>query len=384
MGDAVQRVLGAAVMLCILADVFLTVLYARMGTSFLASRVARAMWKAFRLVADPLPLRRRSGILSYCGPAILVAMVLTWTMGLILGAALVIHPALGTGVVNPGGGGSRDFVTAIYAGCSSLSIVGSGSFIPTTAGYRLLFTATSVCGASVLSLTLTYLMQVYSALRERNVLGLKLHLLSGETADAAEVVAGLGAEGNFSPGYTLLAEMGAELVQAKEAHHFYPVLFFFRFHEPYYSVSRFTLVSLDVASVIRSALHEQEYGWLMESAPVTQIWRAGLKLAVTLEATFLPGGAPEHPTPPDEEQLALWRRRYRAALRRLRQAGIRTTEDEDAGEALYLELRQQWCPHIAMLAPEMAYGMDEIDLVMQDPEAPDDRPPFRGRRHAAG
>jgi hypothetical protein len=45
---------------------------------------------------------------------------------------------------------------------------------------------------------------------------------------------------------------------AKETHHFYPVLFYFRFREPYYSVSRFALVSPDTVTLIKSALDDKQ------------------------------------------------------------------------------------------------------------------------------
>jgi hypothetical protein len=54
--------------------------------------------------------------------------------------------------------------------------------------------------------------------------------------------------------------------QIKEAHHFYPVLFYFRFGEPYYSVSRSTLVTLDTVTLIKSALDDGRTAWLKESA----------------------------------------------------------------------------------------------------------------------
>ena len=46
---------------------------------------------------------------------------------------------------------------------------------------KVMFLFNSVVGTSVISLTLTYLMQVYAALRERNTLGLKMHAMSAET-----------------------------------------------------------------------------------------------------------------------------------------------------------------------------------------------------------
>jgi hypothetical protein len=124
--------LGGGIVLAItLLDVLLTVPYARAGSGLLAPRLARGLWRIFR----GLSRRRHAGMLSYCGPAQLVALVLMWGVLLTLGSGLVIHPALGTGV-------------------------------------------TSNSGAT------TYLMQVYQALRRRSALRLMVQTQSSETDDA--------------------------------------------------------------------------------------------------------------------------------------------------------------------------------------------------------
>lgn len=53
---------------------------------------------------------------------------------------------------------------------------------------------------------------------------MNIHFLSGCTGDAPELLAPLGPQGQFSGGYTNLSELAVEMTQAKEAHHFYPVL----------------------------------------------------------------------------------------------------------------------------------------------------------------
>src|SRR6185312_12772714 len=97
-----------------------------------------------------------------------------------------------------------------------------------------------------------------------------------ETGDAADALAGLFPQNRTEGGYSQLAEIGAEIAAVKESHHLYPVLFFFRFREPYYSVSRFTLVTLDLGSLIKSALDDEEYAWLKESAAVHQLLRGSM------------------------------------------------------------------------------------------------------------
>ncbi|HWK66379.1 MAG TPA: two pore domain potassium channel family protein [Rhizobiaceae bacterium] len=356
-----QQGLGILLILIILLDVFLTVLYARIGTSIVGSRVERLIWASFVTASNAFGSRQGT-VLSYCGPVILVLLVGVWAFGLTLGAALIMHPELGTSIRATNGETPTDFVTAMYAGGTSMAIVGASDFTPHTSSTRLLFLSNSLIGASVLSLTLTYLMQVYTALRRRNVMALSIHLLSGRRGDAAELLAHLGPQGQFSAGYTNLSELGVEMTHAKEAHHFYPVLFYFRFSDPYHSVSRSMLVALDTVSLIKSALDDEKYRWLKETGAVAQLWEASMMLLITLVNTFLHRGAQSGGgAQPDQQTRDRWLARYRAALHRLQQAGIQTTGDEKAGAEAYISYRAQWDHHISKLAPSMAYSMDEID-----------------------
>jgi hypothetical protein len=150
-------------------------------------------------------------------------------LGLTLGTALVIHPVLGTAVRANSGPTPTDFLTAMYVGGSSVSIVGGGNFSPQTGAFKLFFLFNSLLGLSVLSLTLTYLMQIYSALQRRNALGLRVYLFSAQREDAAELIARLGPQGQFQSGYSNLSELSGAVAEMEETHHFYPVLFYFRF-----------------------------------------------------------------------------------------------------------------------------------------------------------
>ncbi|MER2252385.1 two pore domain potassium channel family protein [Methylorubrum podarium] len=354
----IEQAVGALVMGLVLTDIFLTVLYARIGTGLIADRVAYLIWAVFRLAADRVG-RRRNAVLSFCGPVILIVYVLLWALGLTLGAGLIIHPALGTAVRASTGETPTDFMTALYAGGSSMAIVGASDFKPVTDAYRVLYLANSLVGMSATSLVLTYVMQVYGALRQRNALGLKLHLLAGETADAAELLARLGPQGQFSSGYTHLADTAASMAEMKEAHHFYPVLFYFRFRQPFYSVSAQTFIALDAVSLIRSGIADRQAAWLKETAAVDAIWRVATLLVVTLETTFLPGDLAA-PADVNNSESEAWRIRFAEALRRLSAAGVETRPD-GAGVETYLTLKAQWQPHIARLAPAMAYHIDEFE-----------------------
>ena len=355
----VEPIAGALLMMLLLADVFLTVLYARIGTGLFSVALAKTLWRALRGLSRPWGGRRGS-FLPFCGPVILVALVFFWAIGLTLGTALTIHPQLGKSVVSSSGSTPQDFITAMYAGASSLLIVGSGNFSPKGSGMHIFYLFNSLVGMSVISLTLTYLMQVYSALQKRNALGLRLHLLTGETGDAAEFIARLGPQGDFDSANSTLMELGGQIASVKEAHHFYPVLFYFRFSEPFYSVSLITLTALDTVALLRSALDADHFGNLQRSAALTQMDHASRLLLTTLEEEFLGEDAPR-PAPPSADEGARWRNRYLSAEHLLLPAGIQTCQPTHNGLEHYIRLRSHWNAYIEALAPAMLYDLSEID-----------------------
>jgi hypothetical protein len=376
---------GVLLITLIFLDVFLTVLYARIGTGILSHPTACLTWRAFRLVARPFPTHRGQ-ILSFAGPCMLPLMVCLWIAGLTFGFALILWPALGTAIVATTGPTPTDFSSALYVAGDSMTTVGTSDLAPKTPFFRLLYTFCSFTGLSVLTLTLTYFLQVYNALQRRNTFTLKIHVATAESADAAELLAGLGPEGNFDRGYSQFAEFAAEMTGFQESHHFYPVIFYFRFKEPQYDAARAAMIILDAVSLIKSGLDDRRYAWLKESAAVSQLWRGSMRLLVELSDAFLPNGDPGSPppVPPDPLVLDRWRARYAAALRRMRQAGIQTVADEDQALDTYLELRSRWDHYIFALTSHMAFDQKTIDPVTMNPATSDRRRDFTKRLRDVG
>lgn len=377
-------IVGAGLMVLVLLDIFLTVLYARVGTSVFSNRFARLTWRMFRAIASLFP-RRRGPILSYCGPAMLLLLVTIWAFGLMLGAAMIFHPRLGTSIRASGGSPTpTDFVTALYAAAASMSLIGAGDFVPRTSFFRLFYVFTSLVGFCMISLTLTYFMQIYSAVQRRNTAGLRAYLGTNETGDAAEFIAGLGPGGDFREAITALAGSAGDVAAVKEAHHFYYLLMYFRFRNAFYSGTCLALVMLDTVALIETALDDRRYRWLKESGAVSALERASMHLLTAVAPTLLPDAADE--TRPRLESAAVdrWRRRYFAALARLRQAGIPVTADENAGAHAYVERRSRWDPYIVAFADFMAYDLAEIDPAGCDPGRFADRRQFPALLRPAG
>jgi hypothetical protein len=348
-----EQIGGAALMLLFLADIFLTVLYARAGTGLLAPRWNRLVWAVVKAVSG-LFSRRRAVVLSFAGPLIVVLLIGFWSLGLTVGAALVIQPELGTAIRPLTGNASTDFVTALLVAGNSLSIVGGGDYGPQSSGTRMLFLINSLIGASVLSLVLSYLVQVYSALRERNALALTLDHMTDGTGDAAVALVHLIPGGDSGDATSELGNLVSSLAATKEAHHFYPLLFYFRFEEPLYSVSRFGFVLLDLTTLIDTALDYERFGSLIGSAPVASLRRGTTLLLETLDRNFPTIGRRFG----DTEEAWRLRQSYAAATRRLACAGIAVQTD---GVERYVATRSEWEPLVRRVAPALGYAMDDID-----------------------
>src|SRR4051794_36029404 len=139
-----------------LLDVFMTVLYARLGKGILGKRLARGLWRLMDGVARSFDTARKR-ILPLAGPIILVSVIISWATLLIIGFALIIHPALGQQITANAGASPTDFVTALYVAGDSMSTVGTSDLAPRTGFYRIIYLFTSLVGISIITLTVTYL-----------------------------------------------------------------------------------------------------------------------------------------------------------------------------------------------------------------------------------
>ena len=126
-----EPILGALIIAVTLADVFLTVLYARSHIGLISDCVARLTWHTFEAVGSRLG-RRRGHFMSFLGPLVILLIVVTWMLALTLGSALIIHPNMGTVFRALHTETPTDFITAFFVGSHSLVIASENNFSPET------------------------------------------------------------------------------------------------------------------------------------------------------------------------------------------------------------------------------------------------------------
>lgn len=351
--------LGMVLVIVALGDIFLTVLYARSGAGLLSDRLHKGVWRLFRYAARRLP-RFKNRLLAFAGPLLLVFTALFWVALLLLGFSLIIWPTLGSGIRASSGPTPIDFATALYYTGYSLTTLGTGDLVPYTSFYRLLTVFEAAVGFSVLTLALTFFTSVYSALVRRNTFALGLHHRASGTADAAVLLTRLAPSGDFGSARSELSTMADELLNLYESHHFYPVLHYFRFEGEAYSLARVALLTLDTATLIRSALDEKAYSSFIRSSAVAALWGSGTQLLEGVAAISLPNPRPGKIDELEAESEKLWRAHYLRATEKLRAEGITVAKDLKAGADSYVALRREWGEYIAAFADYMAYSWDEV------------------------
>jgi len=354
MGWLVQTV-GVVLVILTLADIYLTVLYPRSGKGVLSMPLSKVVWSLFRL-ASRIPLFNKNRLLSYCGATLLVAFVTLWILLIVAGFALIAWPKLGSAITNSQGPTETNFVTAFYYSGYSFTTLGVGKITPNTGLYQVLIILEAAIGFSTFTLALTYFLSVYSALTRRNTFALSLQHRTASTANAAEIIARLGANGDFNGARQDITNMSKDLLNLLESHHSYPVLHYFRFQEAYYALAQIALITMDTATLLRSALNEEKYRSLVYSAAVAELEDGGQHMLVELSNSFLPKGCLRSKGQP-EAMLREW---YYRAVERLRAEGIETVTDLETGANFYITLRRKWEPYVIAFAEHMAYEWSEI------------------------
>ena len=347
MKDGLIQLAGSGLCSVALLDLYLTVLYARSDISLISSRLYQLVWRVFRAVAVRLSGDRRDRVLTFAGPTLVVLVVVMWTGILVVGFALVWWPALGEQIQKTGGPTPTDFATALYYSGYTLATIGYGDLVPQTALYRVLSVTEGLIGFSVITLSLTYLMSVYSALVRRNTLALALHHQSAGTDDAAELLARLGAGGEFGNATQQLSRLAERLHDLYESHHSYPILHYFHFREPFYGMAHIVGTIADLATLSVTALDQKHHRAFAESAAVSECSSGTDYLLTRLSGLFLPAAiipqAGEKPAAPQDRQ---WRTRFAAAVERLAGAGAVVAEERASAASRYVSLRHEWDPYI--------------------------------------
>ncbi|WP_426989861.1 potassium channel family protein [Pseudarthrobacter sp. Y6] len=166
--DALWTVMGAGLILLMLADVFHTLLYPH-GSGPVGRTIMRGFWLLSR--------RSRGRASTIAAPLAMAAVIGAWAGLAVIGWALLYLPHLPQGFVYEAGVPQRgDFAEAVYISMVTLSTVGFGDIVAAYPLLRLVAAFQSVTGFGLLTATVTWILQTYPALSRRRAVAHHLNL----------------------------------------------------------------------------------------------------------------------------------------------------------------------------------------------------------------
>jgi len=265
--DWVTTAVGAAIILEVMVDIFHTL--ANPGAQGHLSRtLLSSIWR----------LSRQSRL---SGPLAMLAVIGVWGVLAVLGWALVYWPHMPEGFTSTGAGtgGGQAFLDAIYISMVTISTLGFGDVFPTSDWLRIANPLEALFGFALLTVAVSWILQVYPALARRKAFAIRLSLL--RDADSIGAMKTLDAESASR----LLDDLSVGLVNVRVDISDFPETYYFREDERSTSLA----ANLGYAAELGFAASASEHPGVRHSADI--LLRSLDDFAGMLDAKFLRTGA---------------------------------------------------------------------------------------------
>ncbi len=218
-------VAGIGLNVLVLRDMFHT-LFSPVGNAALSSGVARIAWRTVRSVSRGEPDR-----LCLAGPLSILLIILSWTVGLILGWACILWPhlpdrfLLSSGMVAEG---NESFLDAVYLSMVTLGTLGYGEITPQATWIRIVIPLEAFIGFALFTASVSWLMSIHPALSRRRFLARDIALLDRTHQRAGISLVNLGSS-RLADNLHVLA---SQVIKIRDDLVQFPVTYYFRTSDP--------------------------------------------------------------------------------------------------------------------------------------------------------
>ncbi|HEX8179103.1 MAG TPA: potassium channel family protein [Pyrinomonadaceae bacterium] len=351
---------GALLLLFVVYDVYATILHARGRSGPLGETLYRTVWRLARAVASRRTRVRGHHTLNAVGPVLLPLVLVAYIFLLVIAFAFIYLPRMPAQFVVAPQSVTDPWLDSFYFSGITLITVGYGDIAPHTPLMRVVALFEGASGFALISLGVTYLITVYSALERKRIIALSFYHQAEEGADAAGFIAHHFVAGRFYGLEAILRIAARDLQEMLEAHFEHPVIHFFHPVQVHKSFPRVLFLLLETCAVIRACLDEEAYSELRDHPEVRTLEASGRHVLEQLVGALnlKPDKRVGHETPAAEVQR--WRRRFERTLKQLAASGIETRRDVAAGWTSYRTRREEWEAQLHAFARFLGYGWEEI------------------------
>lgn len=219
-------VVGVALILLALVDIFLTVFHPLTRSGSLSRAIARVVWGAAQVGARAIP-----PVLAFAGPAAMAVIIVGWAGLLAIGWALIYWPRLPDAFLLASGLDPAEhggFLEAVSVSLTTLATLGYGDVTPERMWLRLLAPVQALVGLALATAAISWILSTYPVLARRRSLAHDVWLL-GEV-EGADGISPLALDESEASG--LLADLATRLVMVREDLAQFPITYFFRGDDP--------------------------------------------------------------------------------------------------------------------------------------------------------
>jgi hypothetical protein len=300
-------IVGLSLIVLALVDVAWTTIAAGSGAGPVTSRIGDGLWRASLAVHRRRPSHR---LLSLAGVAIVFVVLAAWIAMILAGWSLVFGVAPGA-VRDATTGVPADFGDRLYFVGYTVFTLGIGDYVPGDGTWQLATIAATGTGLVMVTLSITYLVPVASAVGGRREVAAYISSLGSSPS----AILRTGWDGTGFGGLEQhFVELTTRFTTLRQQHLTYPIVHFFHSGNPVNSAPP------NIATLAQ-ALHFLGWGVdpsaRMHPAIVRPLERALDAFLDTLGETRLPPAEPVAPEPLDE----------------LRRIGVPTVADDEYAAA---------------------------------------------------
>ena len=352
--------LGTFLLLLVVYEIYTTILDASGRAGPISESLNRSVWRVARAIAFRFARPRRHRLLNLIGPLLLPSLIIVLIILLISGFALIYYPRMPAHFAVQAAAESPRWIESIYFSGITLVTVGYGDIVPRTFEMRTVALIEGASGFALITLAITYLITVYSALERKRAVALSFYHQAEEGADVASFIAHHFVAGRFYGLEAVMRMAARDLQGLLESHIEHPIIHYFHPFEVYKSMPRMLFLTLETCTVIQSCLDADEY---TETCNHPEVRTLEASARHVLNGLVISLGLERRTEPRIEKssgELRRWKNRYKQTLRKLKKAGIRTRRDESAGWEIYSGHRDEWESRLYRFADYLGYDWDEV------------------------
>jgi hypothetical protein len=351
---------GVLLMLFVAYDVYATILDASGRAGPLSGFLNWIVWGAARLLAFRLSRGRRHRLLNLVGPMLMPALIVIYLFLLIAGFALIYAPRMPAGFNFNPPAENADWIESLYFSGTTLITIGYGDITPRTLFVRFVALVEGASGFALISLAVTYLITVYSALARKRVIALSFYHQAEEGADVAGFISHHFVSGRFHGFESVLRMAARDINELQESHAEHPVIHYFHPVAVHKSMPRIFFIVLETCAVINACLDPEEYPETCGHPELRTLEASGLHVLGQLTLALKLQDERMRPSEHAADVSKRLRRRYRQTVRQLGAAGVKTRADTNAGWDIYRARRGQWETQLHSFARHLGYDWDEV------------------------